>query len=77
MHRRVRKTPTAMFVAFTIVMLLLMTFPVYSLGNRVEPFVLGLPFSMFWVVFWIGVEFLVLIGFYLYEFGGSGGRDHA
>ena len=36
--------------------------------NRV-PYVFGMPFSMFWVVFWIGVEFFGVIGFFLYEHG--------
>lgn len=59
------------FVAFAVLMVLVMIFPIYALGNRVEPFVIGLPFSLFWVVFWIAVEFVVLIAFFLYEHGGG------
>ena len=71
--RRRPRRATGAFVAFTIAMVLVMIFPVYGLGNRVEPFVLGLPWSLAWVVFWIGVEFVGLIAFYLYEHGGEGG----
>lgn len=66
-----RATPTRMFTAFTVAMLVLVTFPVYGIANSVEPMILGLPFSMAWVVFWILVEFVGLIAFYRYEFAGS------
>lgn len=66
--RRGRRA-TGLYVAFVIGMLLVMIFPIYGLGNRVEPFVLGLPFSLFWIVFWIAVEFVVLLAFFYYEHG--------
>jgi len=71
--RRRPRRATVAFAVFTVAMVLVMIFPVYGLGNRVEPFVLGLPWSLAWVVFWIGVEFVGLIAFYLYEHGGEGG----
>ncbi|HIC72984.1 MAG TPA: hypothetical protein EYO88_12945, partial [Alphaproteobacteria bacterium] len=54
-------------VAITLVMI----FPIYGFGNQVEPYVLGMPFSMFWVVFWIAVEFFAVIAFFLHEYGGE------
>jgi sterol desaturase/sphingolipid hydroxylase (fatty acid hydroxylase superfamily) len=59
------------FVIFTIAMMAVMVFPLFAIGNRIEPMVLGLPFSMAWVVGWILVEFVVLVGFYRYEHGGG------
>ncbi|NPV69401.1 MAG: DUF3311 domain-containing protein [Firmicutes bacterium] len=47
-----------------------MIFPFYSIANRVEPFVLGMPFSMFWIVMWIGIEFVGVIAAYLWEYQG-------
>jgi len=67
-----RRNATRAFVVFTIAMAVVMVFPVFALGNRVEPFVLGLPFSMAWVIFWIGVEFVGLIAFFRYEHGTEG-----
>jgi hypothetical protein len=64
-----RKTPETAFALFTIIILLLMMFPLYGLGNSALPIVIGLPFSLFWVVFWIGVEFVGLIAFIRYEYG--------
>lgn len=68
---RARRSITVPFAVFTVIMVLVMVFPVYGLGNRVEPFVMGLPFSLFWVLAWIGVEFVALIAFYLFEYGFS------
>lgn len=42
-------------------------FPVFAVANRVEPFVLGLPFSFFWVVAWILVVFSLLVAMYLMD----------
>jgi hypothetical protein len=38
------------FAIFTAIMVLVMIFPVYGIANRVEPMVLGMPFSLFWIV---------------------------
>ena len=58
-------------VIFTVILALVMIFPIFAIGNRVEPFVLGLPFSLFWAVFWIAFEFVGLVAFYRYEYGGK------
>jgi sterol desaturase/sphingolipid hydroxylase (fatty acid hydroxylase superfamily) len=67
-----RKSATRGVIIFTVALALVMIFPIFAIGNRVEPFVLGLPFSMFWVVFWITVEFLGLVAFFVYEHGREG-----
>ena len=51
------------FVIFTLFIVMMLIFPVFSLGNRVEPFIFGLPFSMAWVIFWIVIEFIGLLIF--------------
>ena len=39
-----------------------MTWPGYAtFGNRIEPYVFGLPFSFFWVVAWVVATFVVLV----------------
>ena len=55
------------FIVFGLVIALVMIFPIFGVANRVEPRVLGMPFSMFWVIFWIGIEFVILIVFFLSE----------
>lgn len=66
-----RERKAGRFVAILgVICLLMMIYPLYSLGNRVEPFVVGLPFSMFWVVLWIVVEFVGFICAYLWEYRG-------
>jgi len=69
-EQSVRRAPRA-FVVFVVAMMAVMVFPLFAIGNRVEPMVLGLPFSMAWVVGWIMVEFVVLVAFYRYEHGGG------
>jgi hypothetical protein len=50
-----------LFAAYTVVCAAALTQPGYALfGNRVEPFVLGLPFVLFWSVGWIALTFVVL-----------------
>lgn len=65
-----RRDATKPFAVFTLFMLLVMIFPVYGLANSFEPVILGLPFSLFWIIAWIVVEFVGLACFLAYEFGG-------
>lgn len=53
-------------VYFTTIIVLFLTvlFPVFQLGNKAEPIVFGLPFSFFWVVLWIVITFLIILGLY-------------
>lgn len=53
-----------------LVCLLMMIFPLYAIANRADPFVMGLPFSMLWVVLWILVEFVGFIAAYNWEYRG-------
>jgi len=43
---------------------LLMVFPLFALGNRETPFIIGLPFSVFWVIFWIIITFIIVLFLY-------------
>jgi hypothetical protein len=48
-------------VVFFVVYFSALSWPVMQGFNRVEPFILGLPFSMAWVVAWVLLGWLVLI----------------
>lgn len=48
--------------------------PVTSLVNRSSPFVLGLPFFLFWTTLWIGVCFVNLSICYFLVARGEGER---
>ncbi|MES1926216.1 hypothetical protein [Salinisphaera sp. T31B1] len=63
---------TRAYVLFVVAMFLLMLFPLYGIANRVFPLVLGLPFGLFWVVLLEVIAFVVLCGFYRYEYGQRG-----
>jgi hypothetical protein len=43
-----------------------LVWPVYSrFGASIEPYVLGLPLSLLWVVGWVGLTFLVVLAYHL------------
>ncbi len=60
------------FVLYCATALCALTWPAYAwAGARIEPRILGLPFSMAWVVAWIVLTFAALV---LYELLGERAR---
>ena len=55
-----RKVRTA-FAAFLLINAVAVTFPGVVPFNRIRPFVLGLPFILFWVVLWIILALIMLV----------------
>ena len=51
------------FFLFSIFILALLIFPVYDVGNRVDPFIFGIPFSLFWIVACILIQFIGIVFF--------------
>ena len=51
------------FFLFSIFVLILLIFPIYEIGNRVGPFILGIPFSLFWIIACIVIQFLGILVF--------------
>ena len=50
---------------YAVSCLLAMTWPVYArFGNSIEPYVLGLPSSLAWVVGWVLMTFVVLVAYH-------------
>lgn len=64
MSPRWSRSDTAVTV-IGVVIAVAVTFPGYAPANRVEPLVLGLPFSMFWTVLWIALGAVALLLVYL------------
>jgi hypothetical protein len=59
--------PHVAFATFCACALAALIWPVYpALGNKIEPSVLGLPFSLAWIVAWVVASFLALVA---YEWG--------
>ena len=55
-----------MLGAYALTCLACMVWPVYAeFGTRIEPFVLGVPFSFAWVIGWALVTFAVLCAYHL------------
>ena len=56
------RLPHVLFAAYLILCLLALIWPGYALvGNRIEPYVLGVPFSFAWVILWILLTFGALV----------------
>jgi hypothetical protein len=50
-----------LFVLFFTVFAVVLMWPGVLPFNRIEPLVLGLPFSFFWVVLWVALSFFVFL----------------
>jgi len=65
---RIRLVPT-LAALYYVAMIFFVTYPGYVPFDRIRPFVLGMPFSMFWQVMWICGAIFVLAGVYFWEKG--------
>jgi len=58
--------PERLFTLFVLACLAALTWPGYAwLGNRIEPRVMGLPFSLAWVVGWVVATFVAMLCYHL------------
>ena len=56
----------ALLAAYVVVCATALVWPGYAwFGNRIEPFVLGLPFSLAWVTGWVLATFAVLVVYHV------------
>ncbi|MCA1065807.1 DUF3311 domain-containing protein [Rossellomorea sp. AcN35-11] len=59
-----KSTFTKIYCLSLILPFLLLVFPLFSIGNRATPMILGMPFSIFWVISWIVITFLIVLVLY-------------
>jgi TRAP-type C4-dicarboxylate transport system permease small subunit len=51
-----------LFAVYVLCCVGALTWPGYEwLGNRIEPYVLGIPFSLGWIVGWVVLSFIALV----------------
>jgi TRAP-type C4-dicarboxylate transport system permease small subunit len=62
-ERRVYKAATILFVAIFFAFM----WPIYPIFNRIRPLVLGMPASLCYLVFLVGVAFAAILALYLWE----------
>ena len=64
-----------LFGLYVAACLISQTWPGYAwLGNSIEPYVLGLPFSLAWIIGWVVLTFCALL---LYHMTGETSRTEA
>lgn len=54
-------------IAFYLLMTIALVYPGYVPFNRIRPFILGLPFALFWQILWLLGAIALLSGVYLWE----------
>jgi hypothetical protein len=55
-----------LLAGYVLLCALALVWPGYAmLGNRIEPYVLGLPLSFAWNVGWVSLTFVVLVTYHL------------
>ncbi|MGD8866600.1 MAG: hypothetical protein PVI01_03205 [Gemmatimonadales bacterium] len=64
-------------IAYFLAMAIFVTYPGYVPFDRIRPFVLGLPFSLFWQVMWICGAVLVLATVFFWEANARARVDEA
>ncbi|MBM7715193.1 DUF3311 domain-containing protein [Siminovitchia sp. FSL H7-0308] len=47
-----------------VIPFLFLIFPLYEIGNKATPIILGMPFSFFWVLLWVAVTFIAVAFLY-------------
>lgn len=57
----------ALGVAYFLAMAFFLTYPGYVPFDKIRPFVIGLPFSLFWQVLWICGAVFVLAAVFFWE----------
>lgn len=56
-----------LFLIYFLVCFVANVWPVASIANRIEPFILGLPFFIFWTVLWSLLIFAGIVALYVSE----------
>jgi TRAP-type C4-dicarboxylate transport system permease small subunit len=63
---RTGRTRDVLLAIYVVVCIAALVWPGYDwFGNRIEPFVLGVPFSLAWVAGWVLLTFVVLSVYHL------------
>ena len=61
----VKKRKLSFFIAFCVIILIQACYWLFA--NSATPFILGMPFGMFFVTLFIVIEFLLLVALYFIE----------
>ena len=67
LRNETRRPALLSFLAVTVISGLALIWPIYPFAGSIRPYVLGLPFSLAWVVGWLIVVFVALVLFYRAE----------
>lgn len=60
-----------LFLLLFITALVAITWPVYTLINRADIIIIGLPLNLFWLILWKATIFVGLVFLYRFEYSGK------
>ena len=66
-----KKPVVRWFIAFLVLIQLSLIWPIYPLVGHIEPFILGMPFSIVWVLLCLLLSFSGLLAYFLWEEQGQ------
>jgi hypothetical protein len=71
---RISRTGDWLLAIYVVCCASALTWPGYALlGNRIEPYILGVPFSLAWVIGWVMLSFGVLVAYNTWNERRGGG----
>ncbi len=66
-HHPSKKPVVRWFIIFLVLIQLSLIWPIYPLVGHIESFILGMPFSIVWVLFCLLLSFSGLLAFFLWD----------
>ncbi|MGH3360578.1 MAG: hypothetical protein ACRDO7_17375 [Nocardioidaceae bacterium] len=70
-----QRTFNTVFVAVCVAAFLPVMFPIFEVANSGTPVVAGLPFGFFWVVLWVVVVAVAVVGLYFVDPENKNGEE--
>lgn len=72
-----KKYPKRKIVLYTLILIgfIILETPLILLANKAEPFILGLPFFIFWNLFWWFILTVLFLVGYLTNWGSEGNEN--
>ena len=71
-----KKLVVRWFIVFLVLIQFSLIWPIYPLVGYIEPILLGMPFSIVWVILCLLLSFSGLLTYFLWEEQGQKQQDH-
>ncbi len=55
------------YIIISILLFSTVLFPMFTIGNKAYPIIVGIPYSFFWVILWILITFFTVLILYFLD----------